>query len=129
MNFSKISGVAGLNPGADSAKIAAAEVAVGAVFPVNYKELVTYADGGLLDDGVSIYSMEDLPERNETYEIKECCDGYLLIGDDSGGRGFLIDLNSEDSCVYGSGFGDLDPADFVIVAASLQEWVDSEFSV
>ncbi|WP_246797612.1 hypothetical protein [Burkholderia perseverans] len=70
----------------------------------------------------------DLSERNETYEVGRYCVGYLLIGDDGGGRGFLIDLNDERSCVFGSGFGDLEPEDFVVVAGSLQEWVDKKFS-
>ncbi|MDR2298906.1 MAG: hypothetical protein LBE30_11285 [Comamonas sp.] len=45
------------------------------------------------DDGLMIYAPEDLPERSRTYEVAQYLPGHLMIGDDSGGRGILVDGN------------------------------------
>ncbi|MBN3767641.1 SMI1/KNR4 family protein [Burkholderia sp. Ac-20365] len=123
MNFSGISNLTGLNKGALAAQIAAVESAMKVKFPSAYKDLLSYSDGVLLDNGLSLYQLQDLAERNETYEVKDYCDGYLLIGDDSGGKGFLIKLENDDPSVFESGLGDLDPSDFSSIAVNLQEWI------
>jgi len=65
-----------------------------------------------------------------TYEVLlQYCPGFLLVGDDSGGRGFLIDIKDEAGRVYGSVLGDLDPSEFHMIASTLQDWVDSGLGV
>ena len=64
-------------------------------------------------------------ERNTTYEISIYCPEYLLVGDDSGGRGFLIRSESDDLAIYSSDLGDLGPEDFEQEATSLQDWISS----
>ncbi|MBN3767633.1 SMI1/KNR4 family protein [Burkholderia sp. Ac-20365] len=123
MNFSGISNLTGLNKGAQAAQIAAVESAMKVKLPSAYKDLLSYSDGVLLENGLSLYQLQDLAERNETYEVKDYCDGYLLIGDDSGGKGFLIKLEKDDPSVFESGLGDLDPSDFSSIAVNLQEWI------
>lgn len=129
MNFTGISNLSGIKPGAADAELNSIEAALGVTLPTAYRELMRYSNGALLDNGVSIYSVDDLVERNTTYEVLEYCPGFLLVGDDSGGRGFLIDLKDDAGGIYGSGLGDLDPSEFATIASTLQDWVDLGLSV
>jgi hypothetical protein len=87
-------------------------------------ELLRLSNGFLTPGGIHVYGADDLAERNLTFEIAAYCAGYLLIGDNSGGKGYLMRLGGEDSPVYSSGLGDLEVAGFEKEADSLQEWVD-----
>ncbi|WP_211282557.1 hypothetical protein [Streptomyces griseorubiginosus] len=79
----------------------------------------------MAESGVTVYSSEDVGERNATYEVALYAPGFLLVGDDGGGRGFLVRADDPDSAVFSSGLGDLEPADFEIVSASFPEWLAS----
>jgi hypothetical protein len=46
--------------------------------------------GVLLDDGTHIYAPDEIGERNETFEVLEYAPGWVLVGDDSGGGGYLM---------------------------------------
>ncbi|MHC6177203.1 DUF4303 domain-containing protein [Glutamicibacter sp. X7] len=46
--------------------------------------------GLYLADGTTIYGPHSLAERNETFEVAEYAPGWVLIGDDSGGIGYLM---------------------------------------
>ncbi|WP_441246277.1 hypothetical protein [Kitasatospora sp. McL0602] len=84
------------------------------------------AGGGLLTaSGVAVYGPEDLGERNTTYEVARYAPGFLLFGDDSGGRGFLLRAGDPHSPVYSSDFGDLDPDDFETEAPDFPTWFAS----
>ncbi|MFF0866222.1 hypothetical protein ACFYUV_31020 [Nonomuraea sp. NPDC003560] len=75
--------------------------------------------------GVAVYSAGDIGERNATYEVARYAPGFLLVGDDSGGRGFLLRADDPDSAVFSSGLGDLEPAGFDVVAADFPSWIES----
>ena len=61
-------------------------------------------DGAMIEDLVKIYSTDEMAERQQTYEIAEYFPGYLLIGDDSGGRLILVDRSAiERFYLLGSG--------------------------
>ena len=51
-------------------------------------------DGAIIEDLVKIYSTDEIAERQQTYETAEYFPGYLLIGDDSGGRLILVDRSA-----------------------------------
>lgn len=91
--------------------------------PAELRRLYSESDGFVSPLGISVYGSADLLERNDTYEIPEYCPGFLLIGDDSGGRGFLVALDSTETPVFSSGLGDLAVAGFVREAESLTEWL------
>ncbi|MCL1853669.1 MAG: SMI1/KNR4 family protein [Peptococcaceae bacterium] len=129
MDFSKILGVIKVYQGAPKESIIALEASMNMAFPEDYKIFLRYSDGLYLENGVSLYSANEIIERNTTYEISDYCEGFLLIGDDSGGRGFLINVQKSGSKVYNSGFGDLNPPDFRTVANSFQEWVENGFVI
>lgn len=50
----------------------------------------TCPGGLLLDDGTTVYGPDDLAERNETFEVAEYAPGWVLVGDDGGGSGYLM---------------------------------------
>ncbi|MBH3376748.1 MULTISPECIES: SMI1/KNR4 family protein [Bacteria] len=52
-------------------------------------------DGALLNDQVLIYSVGDIEERNQTFEVYKNFKGMIAIGDDSGGRLILIKKNGD----------------------------------
>lgn len=43
-----------------------------------------------LPDGTTVYGPHSLTERNTTFEVAEYAPGWVLVGDDSGGRGYLM---------------------------------------
>lgn len=80
-------------------------------------------DGFLTNAGISVYEAANVVERNETFEVAEYAPGFVLFGDDSGGRGFLLHAATPDSPVYVSDLGDLDPAGFEVAGGDLEAWI------
>ncbi|MGE7433008.1 MULTISPECIES: hypothetical protein [Kitasatospora] len=75
-------------------------------------------------DGVVVYGPQDLPERNETYEVGEYQPDWVLIGDDSGGRGlFMRRAGGDRPSVYSLGLGD---GDRDIDRPGVGEWVTDD---
>lgn len=91
--------------------------------PQHLRALYLQTDGFVTPQGQVVYSVEDLCERNRTYEVPTYCPTYILIGDDSGGRGYLLSLDSADLKVYSSSLGDMGPEDFEVESASLAHWI------
>ncbi len=87
--------------------------------------LALYAscDGFLIGSGIGVYAVEDIVERNATFEVASYAPGFVLFGDDSGGRGFLLDPRPSGTTVHASDLGDLDPAGFEAVADDLASWI------
>lgn len=53
-------------------------------------ELWRSCAGFVAPDGTAVYGPADLEERNETFEVARYAPGWVLVGDDSGGRGLLM---------------------------------------
>jgi hypothetical protein len=53
-------------------------------------EFWRYSRGLMLDDGTHVYADDEIVERNETFQVAEYAPDWALIGDDSGGRGYLM---------------------------------------
>ncbi|QLI81284.1 hypothetical protein HZU75_06965 [Chitinibacter fontanus] len=79
------------------------------------------------DDGLVLYEAEDLCERNLTFETNIYAPGYLLIGDDSGGTGFL--LRVKDGGIYSSGLGDMSPNYFKFITTGFEDWAKNDFKI
>ena len=77
-------------------------------------------DGYLNEEGLKLYSQTQIKERNETFEVEEYLKNFILIGDDSGGLGFLLD---KDGKVYSCDLGVLDEDDMELQASSLEEFI------
>ena len=72
------------------------------------------------DDGLMIYAPEDVAERNQTYEVAEYLPGHLMVADDSGGRGVLVD---EGGVIWICDMGAWDMECREPLASSLVQWV------
>ena len=73
------------------------------------------------DDGLVIYAPDQIAERNEIYEVAIYLPGHLMIGDDSGGRGVLLDSSG---AVWICDMGALDEECREPLAAHLAQWVE-----
>jgi hypothetical protein len=101
--------------------VARARAKVGAELPAALVALWDERDGLLTASGVTVYPASDIGERNAAYEVALYTPGF--IGDDSGGRGFLLRAGDADSTVFSSDLGDLGPADFDVESADLASWI------
>ncbi|SDD21053.1 SMI1/KNR4 family protein [Rhodococcus tukisamuensis] len=52
--------------------------------------------GVLRDDGVLLYGPHQIQERNETFEVRRYAPDWMLVGDDSGGRGLFMRHHGRD---------------------------------
>ncbi|MFF7457202.1 SMI1/KNR4 family protein [Kitasatospora sp. NPDC008115] len=108
---------------ATPADVARARAGIGLGLPAPLVALWGVTDGLMTDAGVTVYPAGCIGERNSTYEVAEYAPGFVLIGDDSGGRGFLLRAGDPCSAVYSSGLGDLAPEDFEVESADFASWI------
>jgi hypothetical protein len=75
-------------------------------------------------DGLLLYGQDDLIGRNDTFEVARYLPGYLLIGDDSGGRGVFVHYVLPAYPVYICDLGVLAEEELVPLAPTLHHWVE-----
>ena len=122
----ELSQVASLRPGCSDAEITEAERALGLRFPQTYIELLRCSNGLLAhNDRTNLYGVQELPERNATYEAARYSPGWIMIGDDCGGHAILIASEGGRSGVFVVDMGSMSLDDADLVAPNLREWVDS----
>jgi hypothetical protein len=92
------------------------------------------AEGGIDDIGadcLNLWAAEEIAKLNADYEIARWCPTLLAIGSNGGSDAFGFDrrpLDDPESWpVVRVGFGDLDPATFVVVAPSFTAWASRNF--
>lgn len=118
------------NPPATAAEIAALRSELGFDVPTSLQEVWRTSNGlSYPESGVTLYATNDIKERNESYEIGIYEPDFLLIGDDSGGNGFLIDKNEKESKVFKIDFGAIGSSKGEIVAEDLPSWIEQECPV
>lgn len=74
------------------------------------------------DSGICLYAMEDLQERNETYQIEEVEPAYFMIGQE-GDLAYFIKKNSDD-CIYENDLGALGSLEMKKVATNVYDFID-----
>jgi len=82
------------NEGASSAATQAAATALKAKFPSDYVAFLEATNGGegmIGETYLMLWSAEELPEMNASYQVAEYAPGLLLIGSDGGGEAFAFD--------------------------------------
>ncbi|MFJ9693991.1 SMI1/KNR4 family protein [Kitasatospora sp. NPDC101183] len=110
---------------ATSADVARARAEIALGLPAPLVALWKVTDGLMTDAGVTVYSAGCIGERNASYEVEQYAPGFILIGDDSGGRGFLVRADRPGSAVFSSDLGDLGPEDFEVESADFASWIES----
>lgn len=85
------------------------------------------SDGALLNDQVLIYSVSDIEERNNTFEVEDSFKGMIAVGDDSGGRLILINKCGEgDFFLVDSGNTTLDGCDRFETIEKLLDYIEED---
>ncbi|MBM7662804.1 hypothetical protein JOC85_003615 [Bacillus mesophilus] len=128
MDLSNISGLV-LMPSADDIEILKVENEMNAKLPNSYKDLLKTSNGLSTDEGVVIYGTEDIVERNETWETEVYAQGYIAIGDDSGGKVFLMYQGDGDNSVLIVDSGDMTIEHSDIVTSDITQWIKSGFLI
>lgn len=105
------------------------EQSLGKIFPELYKDFLCSTNGGEVGNGIYFYSTEDILERNRTFEVNEYLPNYILIGDDSGGRGIFMMASKVSTSVKMVGLGSLSEEDFTDVSPNLKEWIESDLTL
>ncbi|MBT1266028.1 MULTISPECIES: SMI1/KNR4 family protein [Pseudomonas] len=123
MNIKNLNGVIEFGTGASEYELQGLERQLEEKIPCEYKFLLSQSNGVWHKNGLVIYAIEDVFERNETMGAIKYAAGYLAIGDDSGGRAILVPY--EGTGVYIVDQGSMDPDDFDRVGASLTDWVNN----
>jgi hypothetical protein len=115
-------------PASDEA-IAQAQVVMGCTFPPTYVELLKCSDGFFVHPVLMVYETSGIPERNTTYEVGIHLPEWLLIGDDSGGRGIFLDYTDKEGTIYMVGLGNMSRPEARLLASSIPEWMACKFSL
>lgn len=121
MNISNIKGIATVNGAISNIQLSELQGKLHIQLPDAYVQMLNSANGFSLQSGVTIYSSDELVERNETFEVKKYAPGYLSIGDDSGGRSIMIPLTSNG--VFLVDQGSMVPDDFERISISITDWI------
>ncbi|MDM5321819.1 SMI1/KNR4 family protein [Bacillus altitudinis] len=100
-----------------------AESQLNMVLPDAYKNFVKQTNGCSVGGDVLLYGTEDMAERNATWEIHQYASGYVAIGDDGGGRVFLMRQAEEEKKVWIVDAGVMDPQHAELMTENLLEWV------
>ncbi|MEH7789346.1 SMI1/KNR4 family protein [Bacillus pumilus] len=112
-----------LNESASDKQIKKAESQLNMVLPDAYKNLLKQTNGCSIGGDVLLYGTEDMAERNATWEVQQYASGYVAIGDDGGGRVFLMRQAEEEKKVWIVDAGVMDPQHAELVTENLLEWV------
>ncbi|WP_102273755.1 SMI1/KNR4 family protein [Cytobacillus massiliigabonensis] len=118
-----------LRPSASDQEILNVENEWNAKLPHSYIQLLKISNGILTEQGIVIYGTEDMIERNATWETKVYAQDYIAIGDDSGGRVFLMHQGDEEKRVLIVDSGDMTPEHADLVTSDFTQWVKNGFLI
>jgi hypothetical protein len=85
-------------------------------------------NGEFVSEVVRLYALDELEEMNETYQTAEYCPGFITIGDDSGGRAIICDVECSGP-LYIVGHGAMTPDCFEKLAPNLAAWKAMKFAL
>jgi hypothetical protein len=80
----------------------------------------------LYGDRVALFQVGSLIARNEAFETKTYCPGYLVIGDESGDRAIVIPIDAPLGDVFFVDQGAMTPDGFEKTTLPFHEWLARE---
>lgn len=80
--------------------------------------------GTFCNEVVRLYGIDEIIDRNEVYETKKYCPGFLTIADDSGGHAVVIALGTITSPVYLVDHGSMSEENFTEIASDIDTWME-----
>lgn len=121
MNLDRLDGRK--KPGLDRDRLETSVAATLARLPDSYRLFLTLSDGIELRSGTLLYGSGELAERNDTYQVSIYLPGHIAIGDDGGGRMFLLRESGTSPvlCVDMGAIGSVPPE---VIAESLDAWIE-----
>ena len=124
INFDRIDSISTKSPVSDD-EINLVQTKLNKKFPLSYMRFLKQTDG-FLSDPVSLYSVSNLIEMNDTYEVDIYCPEYIHIGNNGGGSAVLImEANHNDSKVYFCDQGSMTADTMHIVGTDFIQWLES----
>jgi len=110
------------NAPATDSEVKALEKHIGIRLPETYFQFLKSSNGLYdPDSGCSLYATHELAERNQTYSVLRDAPGYVLIGDDGGGRGILIRVAT--GKIFMIGLAHMVPDDFTLVSNDIHTFL------
>lgn len=122
MNVERIPGLINRFSPATDEQVAALGQSLGLLLPTEYVDLLRTANG-ILADLVCFYSAEEVPERNQTYQVAKYAPGYILIG--SANDFPLLIRAGESSAVLEADWGAMTQDCMSEIAPSLAAWIEA----
>ncbi|PXX38496.1 SMI1/KNR4 family protein [Undibacterium pigrum] len=109
----------------EDACILAVESVLQLPFPEAYLQFLKQTNG--FDANLlRLYPVDELVERNLTYEVGQYCPNFISIGDDGGGQAILIkSALLDDTNVYLVGHGVMSPEFMEIIGNDFLTWLES----
>jgi hypothetical protein len=104
--------------------LAKVELALGAPLPDQLRSLYGQTNGICGDWTVTIFEVEAIVERNETYEVPRYLPDFIYIGNDNGNRGLFISRTSSLLTLFETDLGDQSIESLVALAPSLSDWFE-----
>ena len=98
---------------------------LGQSVPPALRACLQQVGGASYGDSVWLYSIDDLLERNQTYEVLSYCPGWLTVGDDGGGRALMASLDPRIAEVFIVDHGCMATECFEPLADDLRHWIAS----
>lgn len=92
--------------------------------PDKLRQLLADINGAQCGDVIRFYAPDELLERNETYQTKHYCPGWITIGDDGGGNAVMVVADLSDHRVFLVDHGAMTTDCFVPVAIDLACWIN-----
>jgi hypothetical protein len=93
-----------------------------------YKEFLASGRGLQRDDGLTVYSsLDEIKERNETFQVRQYLPGYFAIGDDSGGNLIVAAVDQRRSRIFLVDSGGLDDEMLEPLSNGFAEWAAAGF--
>lgn len=126
----KLTKLAQLNKPSAEYDIRRYELHSSTVIPRQYALFLLCSNGLCVYDdkkSLTLYALDELSEQNKTYEVKEYLPGWLMIGDDGGGRGIFVKLDDDSAQPYLMGMGSMLMDEARTLADNLCEWLEQGF--
>lgn len=114
-----------LYPAVDDNDINKVEIEMGLKFPKVFRELLKLTNGFETEEGVAIFGTDTIIERNQTYEVSEYAQGYLAIGNNGGGKFYLMLANEESTELVQVDAGVMDPEFAALVNEDFITWINN----
>lgn len=108
----------------DENKIKKVEEEMGLVLPNAYKQLLQHTNGFVAENGVVIFGIDIINERNATYEVREYAEGYVAVGSNGGGKFLLMAANESATELIQVDSGIMNPTYANVVSGNFIKWIN-----